>query len=121
MIIENKELLELLEKELEITEGLKGAKEEVAQLTARMAEIQEEHKDQLEESKVIRNKIAHIFVPIVMEAKGDFETFDAPEIVDGKVSVKLIDNRPKTLEDAENDLKERIKEIDESWMKHLDK
>lgn len=121
MIIENKKLLDLLVKEQEIEEGLKDAKKEVAELTARMKAIQEEHKEALEGSRKIRNKIAKIFVPLVMEAKGEFDTFKAPKIVDGKIEVELIDNRPKTLEDAENNLKAQIKEIDAGWIKHLDK
>jgi len=121
MIIENKKLLELLEKEIEVEASLKGAKDEVATLTARMKEIQVENKEAIEGSQKLRQKIAKIFVPIVLEAKGDFETFSHPKIVDGKVVVEFEDHKPKTLEEAERELKERISEIDNGWIKHLDK
>jgi len=121
MIIENKKLLTLLEKELKIEESLKGAKKEVAELTARMKEIQEENKAELEGSVKLRAKIAKIFIPLVLEKKGEYETFSQPKIVDGKIEVEFTDHKPKTLEAAELDLKQRIAEIDNGWIKHLEK
>lgn len=119
MIIDNKELLELVEQEAASDERLTDAKKEVAELTERMAEIQLENKEELELNRNLRIKINEIAVPLILDKKGEFDTFTRPRLEDGKVVVDIENNLPRTLEEAERNIKERILEIDNGWRSHL--
>lgn len=116
MIIDNKELVELLEQEKVLLDELEGAKKEIEELGKQIQKVKEDNKEKLEESKELRDKIASIFIPVVLEQKGEFETFGNPEVVDGKVHIELIDNKEK----AYDIVREKIKEGDDIWVKYIE-
>lgn len=121
MIIDNKELTKLVEEEKALLEELKEVTETIKGHSEAIAKIRQENNEKLKQAEELKAQIGKIFIPIVLKEKADYETFGNPELVDGKVSVELTDQRPRTIEEAVEDLKLRIKQGDDLWANYASK
>lgn len=118
MIIDNKELTKLVEKEAKLLAEIKEVTDVIKEHSDAISRIRKENEVKLKEAEELKAQIGKIFIPIVIKEKEEYETFGNPEVVDGKVSIELTDQRPRTLEEAEENLKLRIKQGDDMWLKY---
>lgn len=115
MIIENKELKELLEQEALLLEAIKDDKARVAELTDEMREIQKRNETELNKIAELRQKYTKIAVPIILKSLKDNEMFADIELVDGEVSYKVID----VLEGLEERAIEETKKQKDDWVAYV--
>jgi len=119
MIIDNKKLVKLLEDEKVLLDELKEVTDTIREHTEAIGTIRKENEEKLKQSEDLRAKIASIFIPLALKEKKSYEKFGNPEVIDGKVSVELVDQRPKSMENAVKDLELRIAEGDKAWRTYL--
>lgn len=115
MIIENKELKELLEQEALLLEAIKDDKARVAELTDEMREIQKRNETELNKIAELRQKYTKIAVPIILKSLKDNEMFADIELVDGEVSYQVID----VLEGLEERAIEETKKQKDDWVAYV--
>lgn len=117
MIIKDKKLKDLLEKESVLLESIKSEKERVQELTAELKKIQEDNKDVLDKIAKLRKKYTKIAVPIILKSLKENEMFADIELKNGEVSYKVVDVFENLKESA---LKE-VKKQKEDWVKYVTK
>lgn len=110
MKLENKELIQLLEKQAELQEVLDKAKSEQAEAIKALVPVQKEYAK-------ITNEISKIIVPEVFDKIEDYEMPEAPYLKDGEAYIDIKDMR----EEAIADVKQKIKEARDGWKEYLAK
>ena len=117
MYIDNKELVELLEKQEEIKSKIKADVDKINELTQQVEEIREKNKPLTDELTTLRQNMTKIFLPEVLKKLSDVEMFEFPQLVDGKVFIKVTDITESAVEDA----KKSLSQVKQDWQNHFDK